>query len=90
MPRAVGRRRVGAAPVLLLLLLSVLLLLMRPWASGIAIASAEKHTITLDTDAKEQLFTACQTGDKTEFTLALSNGADVNAKDMVRTQRMVD
>lgn len=43
---------------------------------------SNKQTLVLDTDPKEQLFTACQNGDKTELSLALNGGADVNSKDM--------
>ena len=48
-------------------------------------AQAQVQQLVLDTDPKEQLLTACQTGNKAEVAMALTNGADINAKDMVRT-----
>ena len=41
--------------------------------------------VASEDDPKEMLLVACQEGDKTQMMLAISNGADVNAKDMVRT-----
>lgn len=53
------------------------------FAALLALTCAQKAQLILDTDPKEQLLTACQTGEKTEVVMALTNGADINAKDMV-------
>eukprot|EP00750_Incisomonas_marina_P020105 INCI3726.2.p1 GENE.INCI3726.2~~INCI3726.2.p1 ORF type:complete len:328 (+),score=66.16 INCI3726.2:96-1079(+) len=52
------------------------------FAALLALTCAQKAQLILDTDPKEQLLTACQTGEKTEVVMALTNGADINAKDM--------
>jgi len=66
---------------------AAVLLLAVLCAAGWGTAPANAAQLVLDTDPKEQLLTACQSGDKTELAMALTNGADINAKDMVRHRR---